>query len=326
MNEIFRITTNKVLLQSTFIIGIIIFLFGLIGCKSASNDKYEAAVLLPGTVEFFSVEKKGMDRAAAEFGVKLIYADAEWDAGKQMAQVENFVARGVDIILLCARDNKALLPSVEICKEAGIPLITFTNTLGPNPDGQYDGIVSYIGTNELTQGYLQGKMTERLLGNREAKIVLIEGEPGTAPQRLRTEGFINYIKKNPNWEIVYKQAIPGWTKEGALASIEAFLQKNEQVDLVACQWWSAASAAAMALKEAGRDDVYVTGIEFTREVADFIKNGGIDMTTNYSVEECGYTVVKSAYQYLKGENIPGFIEITPIIVDKNNVDTIRAEL
>ncbi len=43
----------------------------------------DVAVLLPGTVEFFSVQRVGLDAAAKEFGLNLIYADAEWDAGKQ---------------------------------------------------------------------------------------------------------------------------------------------------------------------------------------------------------------------------------------------------
>ena len=124
--------------------------FGFAESKGAKT--FEVAVSLPGSVEFFSVERKGMDKAAAEFGIKLTYSDAEWDAGKQLSQVENFAAKKVDLILLCAADNQALLPAVKVCKDAKIPLITFTNVVGPNPDGTLDGVVSYIGTNEVTIG------------------------------------------------------------------------------------------------------------------------------------------------------------------------------
>ncbi len=44
----------------------------LIGASSAfAEQTLEIAVLFPGTVEFFSAEKKGMDKAAEEFGLKL---------------------------------------------------------------------------------------------------------------------------------------------------------------------------------------------------------------------------------------------------------------
>ncbi|GAH85723.1 unnamed protein product, partial [marine sediment metagenome] len=49
---------------------------------SFAQKKYEVAVLLPGTVEFFSVMRRGIDKAAEEYDLDIIYADAEWDAGK----------------------------------------------------------------------------------------------------------------------------------------------------------------------------------------------------------------------------------------------------
>ncbi|HVO40927.1 MAG TPA: sugar ABC transporter substrate-binding protein [Spirochaetia bacterium] len=289
---------------------------------------YEVAVSLPGSVEFFSVERKGMDKAAAEYGLKLTYADAEWDAGKQLSQVENFAAKKVDLIMLCAADNQALLPAVKVCKEAKIPLITFTNVVGPNPDGTLDGVVSYIGTNEVTIGRLIGKMAEKALGKSAANIVLIEGTPGTPPQRMRTQGFKEIVDAHPNWKIVYSQAIPGWTKEGALAAMEAFLQTGQKVDLVAAHWYGGATAAAQALKEKGynQNRVVITGYEFSKELAPFIKDGTVDMTANYSIQDTGYKAVQAAAKVLKGEKIPAFIEIVPDIVSKDNVDSVVPEL
>ena len=288
---------------------------------------YEVAVCFPGSVEFFSAEKVGMDKAAAEFGLKLTYADAEWDAGKQLSQVENFVAKKVDLILLCAADNQALIPAVKVCGDAKIPLITFTNVVGPNPDGTMDGVVSFVGTNEITVGRLLGEMAEKLLGSKPASIVLIEGTPGTPPQRMRTQGFKQVVDKHANWKIVYSQAIPGWTKEGALAAMEAFLQTGQKVDLVATHWWSAATAAATALQEKGYPGkVFIVGLEFAKELVPFIKAGTLDMTTNYSIADTGYKAVEAAAKHLKGEKIPRSIEITPYLVSKDNVDSIVPEL
>jgi ribose transport system substrate-binding protein len=289
---------------------------------------FEVAVSLPGSVEFFSVERRGMDKAAAEFKLKLTYSDAEWDAGKQLSQVENFAAKKVDLILLCAADNQALLPAVKVCKDAKIPLITFTNVVGPNPDGKLDGVISYIGTNEITIGRLIGQMAEKALGKNSANIVLIEGTPGTPPQRMRTQGFKEIVDKHSNWKIVYSQAIPGWTKEGALAAMEAFLQSGQRVDLVACQWWAAGPAAAQALKEKGynQNKVVITGYEFSKELVPLIKAGTVDMTANYGIADTGYKAVQAAARHLKGEKIPAFIEVVPYIVDKDNVDSVTPEM
>lgn len=288
----------------------------------------EIAVSFPGSVEFFSVEKKGMDKAAEQFGVKLTYADAEWDAGKQLSQVENLVSKKVDLLLLCAADNQALIPAVKLCNQAKIPLMSFTNVVGPNPDGVYEGVISYIGTNEVNNGRLLGQMAEKVLGSNPGNIVLIEGTPGTPPQRQRTEGFKAVVDTHSNWKIVYSQAIPGWTKEGSLAAMEAFLQTGQRVDLVVCQWYAAATAAAQALKEKGynSNQVFIVSLEYAKEMEPYIRDGTVNMTTNDSIANMGFKAVETAVKYLKGEKVPAFVEMNPIIVSKENVDSIVPEL
>jgi ribose transport system substrate-binding protein len=297
-----------------------------ISVSFAQKKTYEVAVLLPGTVEFFSVMRRGIDKAALDFGLNVIYADAEWDAGKQLSQVENFIVKKVDAIMLCAADNMALLPAVKLCNDANIPLISFTNSLGTDPEGKYEGVVSYVGRSEIGAGIIMGEMAELLLGDKVSSIVLIEGNPGTAPQRMREEGFLKVAAKHPNWTIVEKRPIEGWTKEGSLAFMEAFLQSGRKVDLVSCQWWSGAIAAAMALEEKGVTGVYVTGLEYAKELVPYIKEGKVTASTYFSVVEEGYKAVETTSKYLNGEKVPQFVEIKHIIVTKDNVDKFIPEM
>ncbi|HOF02594.1 MAG TPA: sugar ABC transporter substrate-binding protein [Atribacterota bacterium] len=309
----------------SFLLTLLVLSFILVSI-SASFAAKNVAVLLPGAVEFFSVERIGIDKAGKEFDLNITYADAEWDAGKQLSQVENFILKKVDAIMLCAADNIALLPAVKLCNDAKIPLITFTNSLGTDPFGKYEGVVSFIGRSEIGAGIIQAEMAEQLLGDKPANIVLIEGQPGTAPQRLRSEGFFQVADKHPNWTIVEKRPIEGWTKEGALAFMEAFLQSGKKVDLVSCQWWSGAIAAAMALKNAGITGVYVTGLEYAKELVPYIQDGEVTASTYFSVVDEGYKAVEATAKYLKGEEVPAFVEIKHIIVTKDNVDDFEPEM
>ena len=313
---------SKLFVLVVLLVGLILTSFSI----SFAQKKYEVAVLLPGTVEFFSVMRRGIDKAAEEYDLDIIYADAEWDAGKQLSQVENFIVKKVDAIMLCAADNMALLPAVKLCNDANIPLISFTNSLGTDPEGKYEGVVSFIGTSEISTGIVIGEMAELLLGDKEASIVLIEGNPGTAPQRMREEGFLKVAAKHPNWTIVEKRPIEGWTKEGALAFMEAFLQSGRKVDLVSCQWWSGAIAAAMALEEAGVTGVYVTGLEYAKELVPYIKEGKVNTSTYFSIVDEGYKSAETTAKYLKGEKVPLFVEIKHIIVTKDNVDKFIPEM
>ncbi len=293
--------------------------FLVVGSLAAQAKKLEVAVCLPGSVEFFAVERKGMDQAAAKYNLTLTYSDAEWDAGKQLNQVENFVAKGVAAIMLCARDPQALLPAVKMCKDAKIPLITFTNTLGPDPKGAYDGVVTFVGINDTAYGTMMGQMAVKLLGNKAANIVLIEGEPGTSAQRQRSDGFRAELAKNPKYKLVYSQAIPGWTKEGALAAMEAFLQKGQAFDLVAAEWTDGAVAASKAIREKGLSGKFITALEYSKAVEAEIKAGTIHMTAYASIINMGFLAVETTANFLTGKKVPVFVEVVPVFVDKANV-------
>jgi ribose transport system substrate-binding protein len=295
------------------------------GSFAMAQSKPRIAVCLPGSVEFFAVEKKGMEQAAAKYGVEIVYSDAEWDAGKQLNQVEDFIANKVSAVMLCAGDNKALLPAVKACNDAKIPLITFTNVLGDDPQGKLAGVVSWIGISDVNYGHMLAKMAMKLLP-KGANIVTIEGNPGTGAQRQRSQGFADELKGKGSYKVVYTQGIQGWAKEGALKVMEDFIQTKKPFDIVVCQWSDAAVAAAQAIKEAGLKGKYVVCIEFSKALVPFIKSGEVSMTTNAGVAEMGFKAVETTAQHLKGQKVPAFVEVKPRLVDKTNVDKEVPEL
>ncbi len=294
--------------------------------RMKSNDSIkQIAVLIPGSVEFFAVQKKGLDQAAKEHRLKLIYADAEWDAAKQLSQVENFITRKVDLLLVCSVDNLALKAIVPKAKTAGIPLMTFSNTIGDDPHGHYDGVIAHIGRDEIKGGELLGKMAEKILGNRSGKILFVQGSPGTSAQRMREKGFMNVVKKHSNWKIVANHQITGWTKEGALNVVEDVLRSKNQVNLVVAQWWSAAISAAQAIKES-KHKIPVAGLEFSKELVPYMVRGEVVLSSYFSIIEEGYKAVDTAANYLMGKEFQKFVEIEPVIVSKDNVKQFTPEL
>ncbi len=306
------------------------FLFALIFWSKPSNDidksKFQVAVLIPGTVEFFAVQKKGLNEAAAQYGLNLIYADAEWEPAKQLAQVENFIASKVDLILLCSVDNLALQRAVPLTKSAGIPLMTFSNTIGEDRHGAYEGVVAHIGRDEVKSGVMLAEMMESHFENEPLKIALVQGAPGTSAQRMREQGFMSVLHKHKNWEIVFNHFVPGWTKEGALNGVQDFLQTGKEVDVIAAQWWTGAIAAVMALKEKQTMSVKVVGLEFSKELVPYLKSGEVATSTYFSIQEEGFKAVETAGLFLNKREIPKFVEIISIPVSKENVHNFKAEL
>lgn len=156
------------------------------------NGEKKIAVLLPGSTGYFVATKQGIDAKSKELGVSVEYADAQWDASKQLSQAEDFMAKGVDMIALCGVDSAVSERIVKAANDSDVPIVAFTNSIGSNPTGEFKGLVTYIGQNEEETGALTGKIAKNLLGETGGKAVLIEGVPGTTPQVLRKK----VLKKN----------------------------------------------------------------------------------------------------------------------------------
>ena len=185
---------------------------------TGEKKDYKIAVLLPGPTGYFVATKEGVDAAAAEYGVTIEYADAQWDASKQLAQAEDFMVKGVDLIALCCVDSGSGEKIVKSAQESDIPVLAFTNAIGSEETGEYAGLVSYVGQNEVNTGAVTGEIAKNLLGGDGGKAILIEGVPGTTPQINRKKGLEQALEGS-NIEIIYNQT-SNWEKEQALKIVE----------------------------------------------------------------------------------------------------------
>ena len=101
------------------------------------------------------------EEALEEKGGELIVNDADNSSETQVAALENFISAGVDGIIVCAVDTKAVEPVIKEAKEAGIAVVCLTSKV--------DGYDAYIGADEYTLWLYPGrgsrKMDCRKMGN-----------------------------------------------------------------------------------------------------------------------------------------------------------------
>jgi ABC-type sugar transport system, periplasmic component len=327
-----------------------IFVFSIVGCGNSVNIKPATdtpstattttteksvetstqkvstiAVCIPGPVQYFAAVKSGIDKAAKEFNVKIEYADAGWDAGKQLSQVEDFISKKVDMIAVCCVDAEAVKPAIKAANDAKIPIMAFTNAVGTNPTGEYEGLVTYVGQNEIESGAACGKMAKSLLGEKGGNVILIEGQPGTTPQRNRREGFLGEIKDQSNIKVVYTQT-GKWSTEEAMKIVEDLIQKKQDMQLISCQDDNMAVGAGKAIKEAGlQGKVFVTGLGGSIAGLQALKDGIINGTTFMAASQEGYKSIEACAEFLKGEKIDPVIQLKQEPVSKDNVDQFKGE-
>lgn len=291
---------------------------------TGEKKDYKIAVLLPGPTGYFVATKEGVDAAAAEYGVTIEYADAQWDASKQLAQAEDFMVKGVDLIALCCVDSGSGEKIVKSAQESNIPVLAFTNAIGSEETGEYAGLVSYVGQNEVNTGAVTGEIAKNLLGGDGGKAILIEGVPGTTPQINRKKGLEQALEGS-NIEIIYNQT-SNWEKEQALKIVEDLIQKKMEFNVVICQDDNSATGAGQALKEAGmKEEVKVIGLGGSKDGLQAVKDGVIDGTTYMSAVEEGHLAIETSVKYLNGEKVEPVTEIRQVEVNKDNVDTFKGE-
>ncbi|MCI8292294.1 MAG: sugar ABC transporter substrate-binding protein [Hespellia sp.] len=285
---------------------------------------YKVAVLIAGLNAYFEATREGANQAAEEYGLELTFYDGGWDAETQLSQMEDCITLGYDIIALAACDAEGIVPGIEAAKEAGIPVVTFTNAVGSDESGMVDGVVSFVGQNEVTTGKLCAQMAENLLGEEGGKVVCLEGVAGTFCQIYRAKGFEEGIE-GTNIEVVYSQ-VADWSKETAMSIIEDCISSGLEFDLVFCQDDGMAAGAGQALEEAGlKDKVKVIGIGGSKDGFKAMEDGLIDGDTFMSAVEEGHTAIEVCNKYLTGEEVPERTELVQVEVTLDNMGDFEPE-
>src|SRR5208283_607744 len=130
--------------------------------------------LLNLSSEFIVMLDEAMETKATELGVKLIVADAQRDAARQVQQVENFIAQGVDVIILNPCEVDGSSPAVDRARAAGIPVVNVNSETRAAP-------TAFVGSHDEESGVIaMNYIAQRLHGR--GNIVMIQGFLGQAAQ------------------------------------------------------------------------------------------------------------------------------------------------
>ncbi|KOG28250.1 sugar ABC transporter substrate-binding protein [Streptomyces resistomycificus] len=150
---------------------------------------------------------------------KTVYANAEADAKKQAAQMEQMIDEQVDVILLDAVDSHAIAQTVTKAKDAGIPVIAYDRLA----EGPIDAYVSF--DNELV-GEVQGRSIIEALGENadtSDKIVMMNGSPTDPNAGQFKAGALSELEGKVT--IAESFDTEGWSPEAAQANMAGALQK-----------------------------------------------------------------------------------------------------
>src|SRR5438105_3986115 len=140
---------------------------------------------------FLTAVRASMKARARELDVSIQFEDAQNDIGRQLNQIQNFIAQKVDAIIVNPVDTDATPRTTRLTTRAGIPLV-YVNRLPA--DKQLPPRVSFVGSDETQSGTLEMAEVCRLLKGKGEIVVLI-GELTNQAARQRTQDVQDVIAR-----------------------------------------------------------------------------------------------------------------------------------
>ncbi len=251
--------------------------------------------------------------------IELIIRDGMDEVSKQVADVEEFIQRKVDAILISPKVAEGLTPVVNKAYDAGIPVFVLDRDL------VNDRYTQFIGSDNLVIGRAAGEYAVKLLGgpNRaRGTIVEIWGGMASTPAQQRHTGFHEVVGREPGVSILSEPSDGDWKQHRGYEIMVKELERHPRIDLVYAHNDPMAYGAYLAAKDMNRveeifflgiDGIPVEGVHWVHERA---------LTATFLYEPPGAEGILQALKYLRGEPIEKRVTLPTKIIDKTNAEEI----
>lgn len=231
---------------------------------------------------------------------KFYYTDANDKPDKQIADIDDLLIKGIDVLIVSPCVQDAVNPGIERAYEMGIPVILVDR--GVTTD-QYTTFIE-------ASSYDMGKgMAEWLVKelNNKGKVVMLSGVAGAKPAEDRLQGAREVFEQYPDIEILGQQ-YTDWSPVKTKAVMEAFVQQSPQIDGVWADSGMLSLPALEVLKEAGRPLVPSTADQFNGYAKFVVKNNTRGFIYPFPAWQ-SREAVKYAIKAVQGEELPKYIKI-----------------
>lgn len=310
-------------------------ILGLAGCGNQREQEKDTSVeqkkiQIGLSFDSFVIERWQRDRdvfvfTAEQLGAEVNVQNANGDVEKQISQIEYFIEKKMDVIVIIAVDSEACKDAVKKAKDDGIIIVAYDRLLR-NSD-----VDLYISFDNEEVGRL---MAQTLVDNipEGGNIIAVFGPKTDNNVQLAEQGFEDVMEGSP-LKVVYSVNAVNWLAEEAYYAVNAALDITTEIDGVFCGNDGLATEAVRALSEnrmAG--NVIVTGQDADLSACQRIVEGTQTMTVYKPVDKLAKAAAEYAVKLAKGEEIDvkttiddgsqevPYVKLVPIAVTKDNID------
>lgn len=231
---------------------------------------------------------------------------------RQITDIEYFINKKVDLIIVAPNEAEAITPIVEKAYDKGIPIVLVDRKINS------ERYTSYIGADNYEMGRQIGTyINSRLCG--KGNVVELTGLQGSTPARDRHRGLMDALADIPGIQIVAK-ADAGWFRQSAQRAFDSILTQQPCIDLIFAHNDRMASGAHDAAVRRNRDkDILFVGVDALPGKGmgvEMVANGILDATFIYPTG--GDRVIQLAMDILEGRNYPHETLLSTALVNRQN--------
>ena len=281
---------------------------------AAEPDAIIGVSVLTSDNPFFGQLADALKDEAARHNYEVIVTAGQQKPLLQDQQVDDFITRNVDAIVLCPCDSQAVGATIEKANQAGIPVFT-ADIAKLSERGE---VVCHVATDNFGGGEAAADAVIEMLDGKGKVAVL--NHPRIESAILREKGFMERIKQAAEIEVV-DVLFGGGERKISFDSTKDVLQTHPGLNGIFCINDPSALGSARAIKELGKEkQIQIVGFDAQTEAREAVKKGTLYATIVQYPERIGRSTAEAIHNHLIGKEVEPEILIPVTIYRKSNAD------
>lgn len=274
-----------------------------------SFDKIVALSIANFKNSFFLTLLNGAQEAADLYGVQLLVKDAQNSDPQQLIDIADLLTKKIDLLIVNPTNTESVMPGIEMANKKDIPVITVDRKASGGK------ILCHIESDNIEGG----RMAARILAQRfqeDARVVEIEGIPGTSACYERGIGFNEELRKHPRIKVVDRD-VANFDRKEAQEVMQRIILNDNNFDAVFAHNDDMILGVIDALKKSDdqRQRILI-GFDALREAKEAVQQGQLTATIAQEPESMGRLSIETAVQYFRGQEINPTLFVDLSVVTK----------
>jgi ribose transport system substrate-binding protein len=246
---------------------------------------------------------------------KVTVSSADYDLNKQFTQIDNFIAAGVDLILVNAADPRAIAPAIKRAQAAGIVVI--------GVDVAAAGADATVQTNNTQAGEIACQFMADKIGGKGN--VVIENGPQVSAVIDRVNGCKHVLAASPDIKILSSDQDGKGSRDGGLNVMQGYLTRFPSIQGLFTINDPQAIGSDLAARQLNRSGIVIVSVDGAPDIVGALKGKTqIEASASQDPYAMGKLAVETGVEIINGKKPETpMILMQSTLVTRDNVDSYK---